>query len=302
MLIFNVAGLVLGLLSCFLGLFVLIVTRSFGLGVLSMAALLFWKGGKSRDSKTGEEKPAPSIYFVPLRYWAVPVTLIALIGFKVDYEQWTRDDDQIAGNSDLRRELSPIDSADMRTLEEFEATVDGDGVAARIDPNANVPVAAVTSLPTDATNRVTWNLSLLSDWFELAERPHFDSEREAFVVGFEALTGGSCRVARSPDSGEFTGFVFQASLADSYRRTIHNAVDPWYAASDPLGVQQYDIDPQLVYPIDPASATKNNFHLSHLVYVHPASWQQGDSVQLVIAPGLDESVRGRVANVTLTLH
>lgn len=75
--IYNIKGLLVGLLGLFVGAAVFAVTRSLAVGLLGVATIWCWLGRSRTDEETGAKRPAPSVYFVPLFYWGLLVAVAA---------------------------------------------------------------------------------------------------------------------------------------------------------------------------------------------------------------------------------
>ena len=81
--IFNLSGLLIGALGVFFGILVAggLATAGSPLwlcpGLLGIAGVWWVYGCSKPDLKTGEMRPAPSIFFIPLRYWGLVVALLS---------------------------------------------------------------------------------------------------------------------------------------------------------------------------------------------------------------------------------
>jgi len=81
--IYNLSGLLIGVLGVFLGIAAFLTTGQFWLGVLVIGSVwlwasLWWRKGTPQSGK----RPFPSIFFIPLPFWALlAVPLAAGAGF-----------------------------------------------------------------------------------------------------------------------------------------------------------------------------------------------------------------------------
>lgn len=79
--IYNVSGLLIGLLGIAAGVMAIGVTSSPGVG-LCMLALTWAVLGviwKLQKTSTGQSRPAPSLFFIPLYFWAIPVLFLGMV-------------------------------------------------------------------------------------------------------------------------------------------------------------------------------------------------------------------------------
>lgn len=82
--IYNISGLLIGVLGLFFGLLVAGGLGTVGSplslcpGLLGIAGIWWVYGRGKPDLKTGEMRPAPSFFFIPLRYWGVVVALLSV--------------------------------------------------------------------------------------------------------------------------------------------------------------------------------------------------------------------------------
>lgn len=77
--IFNLGGLLIGILGLVVGLILTLLTGNFGLGLLVVGAIWLRFGRRRIDEDAQEVWPAPSLFFIPLFFWAFPVILIGLV-------------------------------------------------------------------------------------------------------------------------------------------------------------------------------------------------------------------------------
>jgi hypothetical protein len=79
--IYNLAGLVIGAAGVFLGFVLIAVTGKLGPGVLALAMVWLVLGFMWRSWKTppGQRRPYPSVFFIPLPFLAIPIVPLAIL-------------------------------------------------------------------------------------------------------------------------------------------------------------------------------------------------------------------------------
>ncbi|MCA8997677.1 MAG: hypothetical protein KDA80_11845, partial [Planctomycetaceae bacterium] len=62
-----------------------LATGSFSVPVVAIAALWIWLGRRKFDEETGEDIPAPSVFFIPVWFYGALLTIPALgfVGIEV---------------------------------------------------------------------------------------------------------------------------------------------------------------------------------------------------------------------------
>jgi len=114
--VYNVSGLIVGMLGLFLGLLIAVVSGLISLGGLAAAvvwigASLWWKYRARPEGKIGR---FPAIFLIPLPFWAAPLALMSLLILVIEVREG-------------RRPLDPrmaLFSADVRMLD--SASFSGD--------------------------------------------------------------------------------------------------------------------------------------------------------------------------------
>jgi hypothetical protein len=76
-LIYNISGLLVALLGLFVGASLLLATGSVALGLFAIAGIWCWLGRSKLNIETGEKRPAPAIFFIPMIFWGILVGLAA---------------------------------------------------------------------------------------------------------------------------------------------------------------------------------------------------------------------------------
>lgn len=87
--IYNLAGLLFGFLGVLLGITLFVLTGNIGVGMIGIGIVWLIYGRSKTDEETGEKKAAPSVFFIPLFFWAFPVILT---GAFTGYVQFTMDE------------------------------------------------------------------------------------------------------------------------------------------------------------------------------------------------------------------
>src|SRR5215213_8628171 len=111
-LIYNLTGLLLGLIGVGLGLMTFLLTGRLSLGLLIIASVWLAFGFRRRvDHTTGAKGPFPSVFFIPLGFWGIPIVLLVLPVFLI--EQFAARQERKA--PDQRAALFNADEAWLRT-------------------------------------------------------------------------------------------------------------------------------------------------------------------------------------------
>jgi len=95
LIIFNLSGLLIGLLGAFVGVLTAGLTGSLAAGVLALSAIwasvgLWWRKGRKAD---GGQRRYPSIFFIPLPFLAIATAILALINIPIELRTTSRTPD-----------------------------------------------------------------------------------------------------------------------------------------------------------------------------------------------------------------
>lgn len=133
LLIYNLSGLLLGVAGIIVGFFLLALTDQFGFAFLGAALTWLLFGGRRRPDEFGQRRPAPSLFFIPLRYWGIPLALLAVPVFVV----------QFVGDRKPKDTRAALLNADERALR--SAAVSGDRALA-VAVQAHLALSAVEEI------------------------------------------------------------------------------------------------------------------------------------------------------------
>lgn len=83
--IYNLSGLLLGLAGVFIGILTILLTGRLSFGMIILATVWLAFGFRRRvDATTGTKRPFPSLFFIPLGFFAIPILLLSLPVFFIE--------------------------------------------------------------------------------------------------------------------------------------------------------------------------------------------------------------------------
>ena len=98
--VYNLSGLIVGVLGLLLGLLAALASGFVSLGGAIVAAVwigagLWWKYRTRPDGQIGR---FPAIFFIPLPFWAAPLLLMSLLSLVIEVKAGKRPPDPRAGS------------------------------------------------------------------------------------------------------------------------------------------------------------------------------------------------------------
>lgn len=153
--IYNISGLLIGALGLGLGFVVMVVMLGVGSpiflcpGILSVAAVWCAFGRATPNLETGEMRPAPALFFIPLFYWGLVIGVLSLPIAAVEFVAGPRANGVAAGKAadnpraDQFRELERGLSRNQSDDDVLSALLTG--MIAKVLPGEPVNVAIKSS-------------------------------------------------------------------------------------------------------------------------------------------------------------
>lgn len=83
-LIYNFSGFLLGLVGLVAAVVMFLITEHLSFALLALAATWLTFGWRKKDRQTGQKKPFPSVFFIPLVFLAIPLALLAVPLFVIE--------------------------------------------------------------------------------------------------------------------------------------------------------------------------------------------------------------------------
>jgi hypothetical protein len=83
--IYNLQGLLVGIAGVAFGGIILYLTRSLTLAIIALTMIWIAYGRASTDKASGEKKPAPSVFFIPLFYWGILTAFLTVPALGIDF-------------------------------------------------------------------------------------------------------------------------------------------------------------------------------------------------------------------------
>ncbi len=237
--IYNLSGLLVGIAGVIVGLLALTLTGSLALGLMALAVVWFALGiwWRSRVTESGEKRPFPSVFFIPVPFVAILVAVLAVLMFFIE---------RTADNQPVDPRAASF-KADAKMLSQAQATGDValsqsvlNGIqAAAID--ATVPSQNhVFTRRNEAAVLVLVKVPELKNYTDDAQRRLLDAVVETLqadkqskglriYVGIKGrLLYGAVRIP--PDEVKIGSFVSESMLYEFYGE------NEFPASTDPVSV------------------------------------------------------------------
>lgn len=226
--IYNLPGLLLGIAGVVVGLLAMILTGSLGLGMLALAVVWFATGfwWRNYDTASGQKRPFPAVFFIPLPFLAIPLAVLALPTFFVERNIRNRPPDaraelfgadekmldiaQATGNASLSQSL--LTTLQDRVIEGAKA--DRYCIFTRLKPDAVLVLMKAPNLKDYSDNARRQLIETIMEILQADEQ----SKGKRLYVGIKGrINFGAIRVP--PDVVKIDGFVGESPLYEFYDDT-----------------------------------------------------------------------------------